>query len=122
MKTSHVLEEGEVRLGLAGGLLVVALLAVTLGGVPDADVRGILLTLTALLSLTVTRWGGLLLGVTCWALLTGFVTNRAGQLSLAPADLALLAASMVLAVGAAHVSARVSSGPPTTAARAVRKP
>ena len=103
MATPHVLDESEVRLGVAGGLLVVVLCAVCWTGTPDRD--GILLTVTGLLSLTVTRWGGVLLGVTCWGLLTGFVTNRYGRLTFAPHDLVLLGVAVGVSVGAAHVSA-----------------
>lgn len=103
MRTHHLLDESEVRLGVAGGLLVVVLCVVCWTGVPDRD--GIELTATALLSLTVTRWGGVLLGVTCWALLTGFVTHHDARLTFARHDLLLLACSLALAVGAAQVSA-----------------
>lgn len=98
-----MLDESEVRLGVAGGLLVVVLCAVCWTGVPDRD--GIELTATALLSLTVTRWGGVLLGVTCWALLTGFVTHHDGRLTFAPHDLVLLAAALAVSVSAAQLSA-----------------
>jgi hypothetical protein len=97
-----MLEESGVRLGIAGGLLVVVLCALCWSGAPDKD--GIELTATALLALTVTRWGGLLLGFTCWALLTGFVTNRFGRLTFTPHDLLLLGASVAVGIGAAQVS------------------
>lgn len=102
METHHVLEESGVRLGVAGGLLVVVLCVVCSTGVPDKD--GIELLATALLALTVTRGGGVLLGVTSWALLTGFVTNRYGRLTFGPHDLVLLGVALAVSVGAAHLS------------------
>lgn len=102
MESHHLLDESGVRLGVAGALLVLVLCVVCWAGVPDKD--GIELVATALLALTVTRGGGLLLGLTSWALLTGFVTNRYGRLTFSPHDLLLLAVSLTLGVGAAHVS------------------
>lgn len=102
MQTHHVLDESGVRLGVAGALLVIVLCVVCWAGAPDKD--GIELVATGLLALTVSRGGGLLLGITCWALVTGFVTNRFGQLTFGPHDLLLLAASVGLGVGAAHLS------------------
>ena len=84
------------------GLLVVVLCVVCWAGVPDKD--GIVPVATALLALTVTRGGGLLLGLTCWALLTGFVSNRFGQLTFRPHDLMLLALCLALGAGAAQLS------------------
>lgn len=98
-----MLEETEVRLGVAAGLLVVVLCAICWSGVPDRD--GIELSATALLSLTVTPRGGALLGITCWALLTGFVTHRDGRLTFDAHDLLLMAAALAVGLGGATVSA-----------------
>lgn len=92
MQEAGLLEVNDVRVGVGGGTLLVATAALVVASPPTAVFTAALAAVTGLCSLVVRRPGALLLGVTGWALCTGFGVNELGQLTFAPADLVRLAA------------------------------
>jgi hypothetical protein len=94
---AHVLEQAGVRLGVAGGAEYVAMGVLVAAGAPTSAGVAVLLALTALASPTLPRPAALLLGVTGWALTTGFLVNGLGQLTFRGGDLLRLAAYAAVA-------------------------
>jgi hypothetical protein len=87
-----LLDVDRVRVGAGGaGLLVVTATLVAVG-MPTWAFTATLAAVTTVFASTVDRPGALLLGVTGWALCTGFGVNQFGQLTFASADLLRLAA------------------------------
>ena len=94
-------DEVEVRCGLgAAALLLLTAVVVSTG---PTGTRGVALFLvvTVLLAQLVDAMRALLLGLTGWALATGFVVNTYGDLTLAPRDVLRLAVFLVVAAGVA---------------------
>jgi hypothetical protein len=100
----HPLDQVEIRFGIGAGGLVLAVIVARLAGLDEAPAAVLLLGVTAALGATVGRGLAALLGLTAWALLTGFVTHRYGVLTFAPADLLLMAVLLASAVGASSVA------------------
>jgi hypothetical protein len=99
----HPLDQVEIRFGLAGGVLVLAVAAARLLGL-DVEYAGLLLLVVcAGLAGAVGRGRAVVLGLTAWALLTGFVAHRYGELSLAPADLRLMAVFVATALASSRL-------------------
>ena len=76
-------------------VVTAALVAV---GMPTLAFTATLGVVTAVFASAVGRRGAVLLGVTGWALCTGFGVNDLGQLTLAPADLLRLSAYVACAL------------------------
>jgi hypothetical protein len=93
----HPLDQVELRFGLGGAALLAALLCARVTGLPEAVALTSLFLLTACLGATLDLRYAAGLGLASWALFTGFVSHRYGQLGLAAPDLRVLA----LLVGAA---------------------
>ena len=89
---ADVFEQAGVRLGVAGGVEYVAMGVLVTVHAPSAVGVGVLLALTALASPALPRPAAVLLGVSAWALATGFVVNELGRLTFSPGDLARLGA------------------------------
>ena len=89
---ADVLEQAGVRLGVAGGVEYVAMGVLVAAHAPTPAGVAVLLVLTALASPVLPRPAALLLGVTGWALATGFLVNGLGQLTFTVGDLLRLAA------------------------------
>ena len=87
-----------VRVGVGGGTLFVVTAALVAVGIPTAAFTAALAVATGVCSSAVRRSGALLLGVTGWALCTGFGVNELGQLTFAPGDLLRLAAYVACAL------------------------
>ena len=113
----HPLDQVEIRFGIGGGVLVLTTLATRLAGLDEQYAAVALLSVAAVLGATVGRVRAAVLGLTAWALLTGFVTHRYGTLTFAPPDLLLMAALVATAVGGSCVVQRASHPP-----RPVRAP
>lgn len=86
------LEQTGVRLGVAGGVEYVAMGVLVAAHAPSPAGVAVLLVVTALACPVLPRPAALLLGVTGWALATGFLVNGLGQLTFGGADLLRLAA------------------------------
>ena len=102
-----------VRAALGGAAVTVATALATRTGLVAVDLP-VLLVLVAATALVVPLGYGLLVGVTAWAMLTGFAVNSAGVLTFHRGDLAHLAVLVGVAVAAwslAHTGApRLVSG------------
>lgn len=88
----------QVRTGMGGASLFVVTSALVATRVPSPAFSAVLAVATAVVASAVTRPGAVLLGVTGWALCTGFGINDLGQLTFAPADLLRLVAYVGCAV------------------------
>lgn len=89
----------EVRLGLGGGGLLITTAACVALGVPTTVTGIALLVQTGLCSLALAhRAAAVLLGVTGWAMCTGFAVNQLGQLTFARGDLLRLAVYLACAL------------------------
>lgn len=101
-----ITDEVEVRCGLGAGALLVLTAVLVTAGPTTADGVGLFLAATVLLAHPLDALHALLLGLTGWALATGFVVNTAGDLTLAPWDalrlLMFLVAAAVVAGGRAQ--------------------
>jgi hypothetical protein len=86
-----LLDVDRVRVGAGGAGLFVVTAALVAVGMPTFAFAATLAVVTAVFASAVARPGALLLGVTGWALCTGFGVNDLGQLTFAPADLLRLA-------------------------------
>ena len=100
----HPLDQVGIRFGIAGALLVAVVIVSGLARVDDGYVLGAVLVATAALGATVNRGLAAVLGLTAWALATGFVTNAYGLLTFAGADLELMAALVVSPVLTSHLA------------------
>ena len=111
----HPLDQVEIRFGIGGGVLVLTTLAARLADLDEQYAALLLLAVSAILGATVGRVRAAALGLTAWALLTGFVTNRYGALTFAPSDLLLMTALVATAVGSSaavqHASRPAASVP-----------
>jgi hypothetical protein len=76
-----------VRLGIAGGVLFVATGAAVALHLPHGYAAAALLILTLLCCPVLPRAGAVFLGISGWAMTTGFVENDLGQLTFASHDL-----------------------------------
>jgi hypothetical protein len=106
-RQSLLLDEVEVRFGLAGGALVIATFVAGAFRVPPGFAFPVQLLICALLAATLTRPLALLLGLASWALFTGFSTNAYGQLTFGQQDLLLMVEFLGLAVAASHLTRSV---------------
>jgi uncharacterized membrane protein YhhN len=106
MAEHAITDEVEVRCGVGAMALFVLTAVVQLAGPTGSDAVALFLSATVLLALLLDRVHALFLGVTGWALATGFVVNTAGELTLAPPDLARLAAFVMLAAAVGHRTRR----------------
>jgi hypothetical protein len=97
-----VTDQVGVRLGVAGGVEYVAMGLLVATHAPSPAGVAVLLVMTALASPVLTRAAAVLLGVTGWALATGFLVNGLGQLTFAPGDLLRLGAYAGVATAFAH--------------------
>ncbi|MDH2412974.1 hypothetical protein [Nocardioides sp. CER19] len=100
----HPLDQVEFRFGIGAGGLVLAVIVARLAGLDEAHAAVLLLGVTAALGATVSRALAALLGLTAWALLTGFVTHRYGVLTFALSDLLLMTALLAGALGGSSVA------------------
>ena len=87
---ANVFEQAGVRLGVAGGAEYVAMGVLVAAHAPTLVGVAVLLVVTALASPALPRAAAALLGVSGWALATGFLVNGLGQLTFSGADLARL--------------------------------
>lgn len=101
----HPLDQVEIRFGIAGGLVVLVLCAVRLAGLDDGYAFGLLLVTTVALSAAVNRRLAVLLGLSTWALCTGFLTNTYGVLTFSPRDLALMGELVATSLLISHLAA-----------------
>jgi hypothetical protein len=106
MAEHAITDEVEVRCGMGAGALFLLTAAVQLAGPTGSDAVALFLAATVLLAFLLDRVHALLLGATGWALATGFVLNTAGELTLAPLDLARLAGFVLTAVAVGHRTRR----------------
>ena len=112
----HPLDQVEIRFGIGGGVLVLTTVAARLAGLDEQYAALALLAVAAVLGATVGRVRAAVLGLTAWALLTGFVTHRYGVLTFAPSDLLLMTALVATAVGASSVVQHASRPAPSVPA------
>jgi hypothetical protein len=94
-------DEVEVRCGIGAGALLVLTAALVTTRPPTVDGVALFLAATVLLAHVLDAPRALLLGLTGWALATGFVVNTAGTLTLAPLDTLRLAVFLLAAAGVA---------------------
>ena len=85
--STHLLDVDRVRIGVGGGVLFVVNSALVATAVPTPVFVAVLVVATVVVASTVALPGALLLGLTGWALSTGFGVNQLGQLTFAPHDL-----------------------------------
>ncbi|KRE94282.1 hypothetical protein ASG76_12970 [Nocardioides sp. Soil774] len=97
MEHGAVTDEVEVRCGLGAATLL--LLAAV--GPAGFDGVALLLVATTVLAHFLDATRALLLGLTGWALATGFAVNTAGELTLAPWDAVRLGVFVLVAAGVA---------------------
>lgn len=102
-----LLDEVEFRFGLACGAVVLAMLVAGAFRVPPGATFAAVLILCALLAATLNRPLALVLGMASWALFTGFLTNRYGQLTFARDDLVLMVEFVGPACAASHLARSV---------------
>ncbi|MBM7517750.1 hypothetical protein [Nocardioides nitrophenolicus] len=98
----RLLEEPAVRFGLGGFALFLAaglVSALDLSAVPGSAV---VLAVTAVAALPLSRSLGSGIGIAGWAFAEGFAVHAYGELTLAPADLALLAGFVLVGLAAAR--------------------
>ena len=99
-------DEVDIRCALgAGALLVLTAVVLATGAVGTGGVA-LLLGATVLGAWVLDRRRALLLGLTGWALVTGFVVNTAGDLTATAPDVVRLAAFLLAATAAAERTAR----------------
>jgi hypothetical protein len=105
--SSRMSAEPGVRFGIANGLLVATMLAVSVAHLGPTATAWVSVVAAGLLGagLSLTMTG--LLGVIAWAWFTGFAENRFGELTFAPHDLQHLAAFGLVAVAIAAFTRRV---------------
>lgn len=102
----RLVDEPSVRLGLAGFALFGTAAVVAACHPPTtAAVLGVL-TIAVALSATLPRAYACLLGISGWAFAEGFALQDYGVLHVAPADLLLLAGSVLACLAAAVVGER----------------
>lgn len=97
----HVLDEPSVRVGMAGFALFVFSAVVAVLDPPDAVGTALFLGLAALLCARLTPTGAAGIGLAAWAFTEGFVLHSGGSLSLAPSDLWLLVAAVLVCLAPA---------------------
>jgi hypothetical protein len=95
---TEVWDQDGVRLGVAGGLAYVAMGVLVTAHVSAPAGVAVLLTVTALSSLALSRPAALLLGASGWALATGFLVNGLGALTFAADDLVRLGVYLSTAI------------------------
>ena len=110
MAGQAITDEVEVRCGLGAAALLLLTNIVASVGPGGTDGVLLLLVATVLLALPLDRARALLLGLTGWALATGFVVNTGGDLTTGPADALRLA---VFLLAGAAVAARTVRHRPT---------
>jgi hypothetical protein len=98
MGDSSLLEVDRVRIGAGGAGLLVVTAGLVAVGMPTFAFTATLGVVTAVFASAVGRPGAALLGLTGWALCTGFGINELGQLTFAPADLLRLSAYVACAL------------------------
>lgn len=94
-------DEVEVRCAIGAGALLVLTAVLVTTGPSVVDGVAVFLGATVLLAHLLDATRALLLGLTGWALATGFVVNTAGDLTLAPRDTLRLAVFLMAAAGVA---------------------
>ena len=98
MSDWELLDEPEIR-GCVACLLVGPVVGVGhLLGLGTLAVEGLVAGLVVLLAPFITRAGALLLGLTGWGVITGFVTHELGQLAFGRSDLVLMGGLVVAAL------------------------
>ena len=90
MAERAITDEVEVRCGIGAGTLLVLTAALVTARPPAVEGVALFLAATVLLAHMLDPPRARLLGLTGWALATGFVINTAGDLTLAPLDTCLL--------------------------------
>lgn len=101
MAERGITDEVEVRCGIAAGALLVLTAVLVTAGPTIVGGVAVFLAATVLLAHLLDAPRALLLGLTGWALATGFVVNTAGDLTLAPWDALRLAVFVLAAVAVA---------------------
>ena len=101
MAERAITDEVEVRCGIGAGTLLVLTAALVTARPPAVEGVALFLAATVLLAHMLDPPRALLLGLTGWALATGFVINTAGDLTLAPLDTLRLAVFLLAAAGVA---------------------
>lgn len=91
----QMIDQPGIRFGIANGALVTALLVAGVAGLDHVETGLICLAVTGLASAGVSTLAGAAMGVVSWAMFTGFVENRYGQLTFAAGDLERLAVFLV---------------------------
>ncbi|HWJ81131.1 MAG TPA: hypothetical protein VNS55_02740 [Nocardioides sp.] len=90
-RTSTLLDQEGVRLGIGGGTLLATTAACVALGITGATATAAVFTVAVSLFRVVRRYAALLLAVTGWALATGFGINDLGRLTFQGPDLVRLA-------------------------------
>ena len=106
MADGALTDEVEVRCGLGAASLLLLTAVVVSTGPTGFDGVALFLAATVLLAQVVDRARALLLGLTGWALATGYVVNSAGDLTLSPRDALRLVVFLVASAGVAARGAR----------------
>jgi hypothetical protein len=96
VREPQLVDQQGVRTGLGGGILFVLTAVGVATGLPAGALIGLLLAASAVLATVVDRAPAVLLGVTGWALATGFGVNDLGRLTFAMPDLLRLAAYLLV--------------------------
>lgn len=100
--------EPEIRFGLAHGVLIVILLVGAAGHLPTPLV-GLAMLVTVLGVAGGQRLGlAIFLGISQWAMVTGFFVHVRGQLTFAPGDLVRLALFVTVTVIATRPRGRLA--------------
>ena len=101
MAERAITDDVEVRCSLGAGALLVLTAVLDTAEPTVGDGVALFLAATVLLSHLLDAPRALLLGLTGWALATGFVINTAGDLTLAPWDVLRLVVYLLAAAGMA---------------------
>jgi hypothetical protein len=104
----RLIEEPAVRFGLGGFVLFLAAGATTALDLSPVAGTAVVLAVTVAAALPLTRPLACGLGLAGWAVAEGFAIHAYGELTLAPADLGLLAGFVLVALAVADHTRRTS--------------
>jgi hypothetical protein len=90
-----------VRFGLANGVLVAVLFVAAVARLQPEETAWVAVLVAGVVSIGLPVAMTTSMGVVAWALVTGFVENRYGELTLAPPDLFRLAVFAISTLGLA---------------------
>jgi hypothetical protein len=98
--------EPGVRFGIANGVLVVALVAASAAGLDTIETAWAAALAAGLLGIGLSRLMTAWLGVIAWAMFTGFVENRFGELTFSDGDVRRLVVFTVAALALSMAARR----------------